>query len=141
MVKLVREDDHNDVLAEGHDIYEIVERLNSGEENGNEWFYVFRPSAYMVNGYLNANEEEAEADYDGEKADWFGDIIGEPDPWYAVESGPEDNDWGTGSYDLKEAIEMAKKYGDGAQIAVINNGPDPVCERVILADEFDSYLE
>jgi len=30
--------------------------------------------------------------------------------WYAVMMDREDNDWGTGSYDLEEAIAMVRKY-------------------------------
>jgi hypothetical protein len=44
----------------------------------------------------------------------------------------EDNDWGTGSFDRDEALTMARNYRDnlgysGAYIAVIDDGPDPVC--------------
>lgn len=50
--------------------------------------------------------------------------------WYAVMTGPDDSDWGTGSFDEDEALEMALKnadvYPDG-YIAVILDGPDPVC--------------
>ena len=56
--------------------------------------------------------------------------------WYAVLRDEDDNDWGTGSYDYDEAVEMAKQYGDDARIAVIDDGDDPVCLRVIMADEF-----
>lgn len=47
--------------------------------------------------------------------------------WYAVLKNREDTDWGTGSFDLKEAIEMMKVYGEDSLIAVIDNGDDPVC--------------
>lgn len=43
----------------------------------------------------------------------------------------DDTDWGTGSNNMDEAIEMAKKYrADGyedAYIAVIDDGDDPTC--------------
>ena len=55
--------------------------------------------------------------------------------WYAVERDEEDNDWGTGSYDLEEAKEMARKYPEG-QIAVIEEGNDPICVNIITQDEF-----
>ena len=53
--------------------------------------------------------------------------------WYAVQMDREDNDWGTGSYDLGEAVLMAKKMGAGL-IAVIEEGDDPICidEMVII---------
>lgn len=46
--------------------------------------------------------------------------------WYAVMQDNEDNDWGYGSYDLDEAMEMVKKYPEG-YIAVIEEGNDPIC--------------
>ena len=51
--------------------------------------------------------------------------------WYAVMMDLEDNDWGTGSYDLQEATEKVLAYrANGcpdAYIAVIDDGSDPVC--------------
>lgn len=46
--------------------------------------------------------------------------------WYAVMQDDEDLDWGTGSFDLDEAKEILKDYPDG-YIAVIEEGPDPIC--------------
>ena len=47
--------------------------------------------------------------------------------WYAVMADDEDDDWGTGSYDLDEAKEMVKKYPNG-YIAVIKEGKsDSTC--------------
>ena len=47
--------------------------------------------------------------------------------WYAVMRDREDNDWGTGSYNLEEAREMVKRYPEG-YIAVIDEGDgDPIC--------------
>lgn len=55
--------------------------------------------------------------------------------WYAVMTDNDDNDWGTGSFDLDEAKEMVSRYkGNGyhdAYIAVIDDGPDPVCVEEI----------
>lgn len=56
--------------------------------------------------------------------------------WYAVEQDSEDNDWGTGSYDYREAVEMAKRYGKEAQIAVIADNDDPECIKVIKYEDF-----
>lgn len=56
--------------------------------------------------------------------------------WYAVLRDADDNDWGTGSNNYDEAVSMANQYGDDARIAVINDGPDPICERIILHDDF-----
>ena len=51
--------------------------------------------------------------------------------WYAVMMDQEDNDWGTGSHDLREATEKVLAYrANGcpdAYIAVIDDGSDPVC--------------
>ncbi len=55
--------------------------------------------------------------------------------WYAALVDEEDNDWGTGSYDLDEAKSMAQKYENG-QIAVIDEGDDPVCEFVLTQEDF-----
>lgn len=56
--------------------------------------------------------------------------------WYAVMSGPEDNDWGTGSFDYDEALEMVKPFIlDGGYIAVIDDGDDPICIDEIHFDE------
>lgn len=45
--------------------------------------------------------------------------------WYAVQMDRED-DWGTGSYDLGEAMLMAERMEAGL-IAVIEEGHDSVC--------------
>ena len=55
--------------------------------------------------------------------------------WYAVLMDEEDNDWGHGSKDYEEAVAMAKKCNAYA-IAVINDGTDPVCEKIILSEDF-----
>lgn len=46
-----------------------------------------------------------------------------PTLWYAVQTDRED-DWGTGSYDYGEAVQMLKEQGCGL-IAVIDEGNDP----------------
>lgn len=55
--------------------------------------------------------------------------------WYAVLRDSEDNDWGTGTHSLTEAMQMARKMraeGDqDAYIAVIDDGIDPVCVDTI----------
>ncbi len=56
--------------------------------------------------------------------------------WYAVEMDAEDNDWGTGSYDYAEAVEMARRWGPEAQIAVIEMGNDPICVGLITTEDF-----
>lgn len=51
--------------------------------------------------------------------------------WYAVLKNNEDNDWGYGSANYDEAVEMAKKFQalgyEDAYIAVIADGDDPIC--------------
>lgn len=56
--------------------------------------------------------------------------------WYAVLRDEEDNDWGTGSYVLDEAKEMAIGYGEKAYIAVIYEDDNPVCIDEIYQDDF-----
>ena len=51
-------------------------------------------------------------------------------PWYAVLMDEEDNDWGVGSRNLDDAREMAARMG-APLIAVIADGQDPVCVRLI----------
>lgn len=63
-----------------------------------------------------------------------------PGNWYAVMEDDDDDDWGTGSYDLDEAKEMVKKYPNG-YIAIIDehideNGPhNPTCVGEIRGDD------
>lgn len=60
------------------------------------------------------------------------------DLWYAVMRDREDLDWGYGSNDKSEALKMlAKMIADGeegAYIAVIDEGDDPICVDEIGAD-------
>lgn len=58
--------------------------------------------------------------------------------WYAVEMDEDDNDWGTGSYSLEEAKEMAERM-DAKYIAVIDGSE---CVEVIEMDpEPKRYVE
>jgi hypothetical protein len=51
--------------------------------------------------------------------------------WYAVMKDENDDDWGTGSYNLDEAREMLDRYPEG-YIAVIDESTDnPVCVEEI----------
>ena len=56
--------------------------------------------------------------------------------WYAVMRDRDDDDWGYGSYNLDEAKQMARNYGDEAYIAVIDEGDNPVCVEEILQGDF-----
>ena len=63
--------------------------------------------------------------------------------WYAVMMDREDNDWGTGSFDLDVAKAMAAKYPEGF-IAVIdanydedgNATTDGECVEEIMQEDF-----
>ena len=56
--------------------------------------------------------------------------------WYAILMDSQDNDWRTGSYDLNEAMEMARDRG-AIEIAVIEEGGDPICiEEMPMYDSF-----
>lgn len=56
--------------------------------------------------------------------------------WYAVLRDREDNDWGYGSYDRKEAEKMALDMGAEAYIAVIEDGDNPICVEEIDQEDF-----
>ena len=62
---------------------------------------------------------------------WYTDKAYKAGLWYAVMRDIVDDDWGYGSYDKAEAIEMARECrNDGnpdAYIAVIDEGYSPVC--------------
>ena len=51
--------------------------------------------------------------------------------WYAAMKDADDTDWGTGSHDRAEAIQKARDLRDcgyyDAYVAIISDGPDPVC--------------
>lgn len=52
--------------------------------------------------------------------------------WYAVMRDSDDTDWGTGSYNYEEALEMVHQYiQDGGYIAVIEECDDPICVEEI----------
>ena len=54
--------------------------------------------------------------------------------WYALQTDPDDNDWGTGTYDKEEAIRTAKER-NYYRIAVIAEGPDPICIKKLINGE------
>lgn len=57
--------------------------------------------------------------------------------WYAVMIDDDDDDWGYGSHDLKEAKQMVKELeSDTAYIAVIDEADYPDCIAEIHQDEF-----
>lgn len=60
--------------------------------------------------------------------------------WYAAMRDREDDDWGFGSYDLDEAIRMAKGLGNESYIAVISEGPDKVCIDEIEIEHDPYYV-
>lgn len=62
--------------------------------------------------------------------------------WYAIQRDAEDNDWGTGSFEWEEAIEMAKKKGyeriaeiDGQYNEDGEPTVDPICIAEYMAGE------
>lgn len=69
MVKAILNDE---VIAEGNSIDEVINNLNYGEKEGNEWFYVYREG--VIDGYFGSSEEIALADKDGELADVILDV-------------------------------------------------------------------
>lgn len=59
--------------------------------------------------------------------------------WYAVMKDMDDDDWGYGSFNLQEAMEMVKKYPEG-YIAVIDDGRDPICVGEIWPETVEEVL-
>ena len=60
--------------------------------------------------------------------------------WYAVEDSNEIYDWGYGSDNYDEAVAMLRKVAADcptAQIAIVDDGDDPVCTDVITLDDID----
>lgn len=56
--------------------------------------------------------------------------------WYAVQIDEDDNDWGFGSYNKDEAIEMAAQR-NALKVAVIEMGSDPTCiDEIYMYDSF-----
>lgn len=56
--------------------------------------------------------------------------------WYAVLMDDDDDDWGYGSENRTEAIEMAENIGEDAYIAVIDTtDDDPLCIAEIRRNE------
>lgn len=59
--------------------------------------------------------------------------------WYACLKDADDNDWGTGSYDLEEAKKWCADRMDvypDAYIAIIQECEDPVCIGEIHQEDF-----
>ena len=61
--------------------------------------------------------------------------------WYAILRDEEDNDWGTGSFNKEQAIEMAKAVNfklvaviDGGYNESGNEATDPICVEIITVD-------
>ena len=57
--------------------------------------------------------------------------------WYAFQTDADDIDWGTGSFDEAEAHRWLAANPTG-RIAVIEEGPDPVCIDEWVGDEFEA---
>lgn len=57
--------------------------------------------------------------------------------WYAVMWDRDDIDWGHGSHDIDEAKVMARRMGEDAYIAVIDeSGNEPMCIDEIEQSDF-----
>lgn len=89
----------------------------------------------LIDAYAAQNGNDEAENYSGILFDhWC--MTGDLDmPWYAVQRDADDNDWGTGSFYYPAAAAMAQQYGSDARIAVIELGNDPVCVRVIEAED------
>ena len=61
--------------------------------------------------------------------------------WYAVLRDEDDNDWGSGSEDRAEALQMAEEIGEDAYVAVIDvTDDDPLCIDEIRRDEDGDWV-
>lgn len=106
-----------------------------------KYLIVDREAGYLIDEFNDKESaEKALAEY--EEQDKRDDIyvpdfyeIIEKGLWYAVLEDVEDNDWSDGSYNLSEAINMAKRLKEegfpNASIAVIDEGSDPICVDII----------
>lgn len=69
--------------------------------------------------------------------------------WYALLTGSEDNDWGTGTFDRNEAIDRMENSECFTQIAVIdadyddegNPSSDPVCIDIIHSERCEGLID
>ena len=78
----------------------------------------------LEQNYLDPEVRSAIDDEGGisEYFDTLWDYITEEEVrWYAVVEGRDDDDWGTGSWDLDEAEEMARKRGPEAYIVIVDD--------------------
>lgn len=80
-----------------------------------EYVVVEDEGMFWLHNTKTGQAESDEMETVEEVEDWFKQCA----KWYAVQETTED-DWGNGSYDLDEAIEMANKSGYDI-IAVIEN--------------------
>ena len=107
-----------------NDLLRVIKVL---EADGIVSLFVGKPVMRTRRLYMLAVANGCYAVYREDREDRCTDPAG---PWYAVLMDEEDNDWGTGSKSLDEAKAMAARMG-APLIAVIEDGPDPVCVRLI----------
>lgn len=63
--------------------------------------------------------------------------------WYALQVNEDDNDWGQGTYDMDEAIRIAKERNyyriavidEGIDPFAMEEGNDPLCIRELINGE------
>lgn len=117
--------------------------INLNEEEGRQTIYLNTEDHLLYTDYDDTDcpsgpcytiEEAADAAWSlwGKTPGWDLEWIErDEDPlWYALMTGPDDDDWGTGTYDREEAIarlhDMRSDYPD-AYIAVIQESENPTC--------------
>lgn len=114
-------------IGTANDLLRVIKVI---EANGIVSLFVSRPVMRTRRLYMLAVEDGAYTVYREDREP----TPAEPETWYAVLMDREDTDWGTGSRSLDEAREMAARVG-APLIAVIADGPDPVCVRLINLEE------
>lgn len=106
--------------------------------------YIFNEAAPSLfdGGWRASDRTDLVREYDlnEEEAEWMVEALMDmetgnaPDTWYAVLTDKDDNDWGTGSYDMQTAFDMARDMG-AQYVAVIDKGGDPICTEIIEIDQ------
>ena len=98
---------------------------------------------YAYEGCIGNNENLTFEELDEIFSDWQKEIEEEDEnveytEWYAIQKDKDDNDWGTGSFNKEEAIEMAHKRGY-KYIATISGewdiDGDPITEGICVEVE------
>lgn len=73
MIKAIDRD--SDFEITGSTVYEILNKLNAGHDEGNDTDWVYRPKDQVFNGYYASSVQKIKNDVHGEVADFTLDIV------------------------------------------------------------------